>query len=441
LLQGATNSFADQPSSKRYAHMANSRKPGPLQSPIGMCVIPARTPGPLGMFDQGDPNVTSALGDTPGPLGYNDANDPSISVFGPALGVPRRLGSLAELNVRGRIRAMRHGEAFFTFHPVGRALHGYAESALAITRSPLTLAEGVGNLLNDAYGYSRDQLAGPKTGVMGDARPYSAASGLLQSIQRDGWLGTTGNIVRGTMLSLPGIAQIDAMNRRDPRAFGASLPATFLALSGRMAAGQGGASRSGGTMVKKGGSEPAPKSRTSNANGTPDARVGAPQGAAKGNHTDSVLADVAGPKSAVVQLEIRSAAVANEAMVVAGNQPAWLSGSYVAKQIVPTGTQYQMVVSEAQAQALARGESWFGNWATPNKVPSQSFARNKLSILPEFKPDVSFVVTVETTAPQTLNSGFAGALGGYNGTAAQVEFLEIRNLKIIGSPQLLPQGK
>jgi hypothetical protein len=271
--------------------MANSRKPGPLQSPIGMCVIPARTPGPLGMFDQGDPNVTSALGDTPGPLGYNDANDPSISVFGPALGVPRRLGSLAELNVRGRIRAMRHGEAFFTFHPVGRALHGYAESALAITRSPLTLAEGVGNLLNDAHGYSRDQLAGPKTGVMGDARPYSAASGLLQSIQRDGWLGTTGNIVRGTMLSLPGIAQIDAMNRRDPRAFGASLPATFLALSGRMAAGQGGASRSGGTMVKGAGSEAALARSASNASEVRDAGATAARGVepkAKGGPTEVV---------------------------------------------------------------------------------------------------------------------------------------------------------
>lgn len=102
--------------------MANSRKPGPLQSPSGTSVIPARTPGPMGMFDQGDPNVTTALGDTPGPLGHNDANDPSISIFGPALGVPRRLSSLAELNAGSRVRAMSHGEAFFTFHPVGRAL-------------------------------------------------------------------------------------------------------------------------------------------------------------------------------------------------------------------------------------------------------------------------------------------------------------------------------
>ncbi|MHB0991233.1 MAG: hemagglutinin repeat-containing protein [Burkholderiales bacterium] len=147
--------------------------------------------------------------------------------------------------------------------------------------------------------------------------------------------------------------------------------------------------------------------------------------------------EVAGANS-IVQLETRSAAATNEAMVAAGNQPAWLANTDVVKQVVPTGTQYNMVVSEAQAQALARGESWFGNWATTDAVPSQAFARNNLSILPEFKPDVSYLATIETTAPQTLNSGFAGPLGGYNGTAAQVEFLGPKNLTLIGNPQLLP---
>ena len=65
--------------------MANSRKPGPLNPPMHWCLIPARTPGPLGLFDQGDPNVTTLLGDTPGPLGMNDAYDPSMSPFGSAL--------------------------------------------------------------------------------------------------------------------------------------------------------------------------------------------------------------------------------------------------------------------------------------------------------------------------------------------------------------------
>src|ERR1700753_2378132 len=40
--------------------------------------IPARTPGPLGCNDHGDPTVTTLLGDTPGPLGWNDHGDPTL---------------------------------------------------------------------------------------------------------------------------------------------------------------------------------------------------------------------------------------------------------------------------------------------------------------------------------------------------------------------------
>jgi hypothetical protein len=65
--------------------MANSRKPGPANPPLDWCTIPALTPGPLGLFDQGDPNVTTLLGDTPGPLGMNDWNDPTIGCFHNAL--------------------------------------------------------------------------------------------------------------------------------------------------------------------------------------------------------------------------------------------------------------------------------------------------------------------------------------------------------------------
>ena len=51
----------------------------PLNPPMGgMCRVPARTPGPMGYLDQGDPNVTSLLGVTPGPLGSWDHGDPSL---------------------------------------------------------------------------------------------------------------------------------------------------------------------------------------------------------------------------------------------------------------------------------------------------------------------------------------------------------------------------
>lgn len=52
--------------------MASSCKPGPLNPPAGVCRIAPRTPGLMGVLDQGDPNWTTLLGDSPGVLGYND---------------------------------------------------------------------------------------------------------------------------------------------------------------------------------------------------------------------------------------------------------------------------------------------------------------------------------------------------------------------------------
>jgi hypothetical protein len=126
-------------------------------------------------------------------------------------------------------------------------------------------------------------------------------------------------------------------------------------------------------------------------------------------------------------------------MVDAGNIGAW-GGTTVTTKVVPTGTQFNMVVSEGQAQALLAGKPAFGAWATPDAIPSQAFARNDLAILSDFKPDVSFVAQVETTAPQTLNSGLVGPLGDYTGGANQVELLGARNLKLVGQPQPLPNG-
>jgi len=138
-------------------------------------------------------------------------------------------------------------------------------------------------------------------------------------------------------------------------------------------------------------------------------------------------------------LEVNSAESMNEAMIAAGNKPAWLRGTSVSTEIVPQGTQYQMVVSEGQAKALLRGEPAFGGFATTETVTSQAFARDKLVILDEFKSDVSYVATVETTSNQTLNRGLTGPLGNYTGQVEQVEFLGQRNLQLVGQPKLLPK--
>lgn len=58
--------------------MASTRRAGPTGHRRQDGVVPARTPGPLGMNDQGDPNVSALQGDTPGPAGVGDFGPPRL---------------------------------------------------------------------------------------------------------------------------------------------------------------------------------------------------------------------------------------------------------------------------------------------------------------------------------------------------------------------------
>jgi len=49
-----------------------SRKPGPQGHDPYSPLLPARTPGPLGVGDAPEPGAHAELGDTPGALGVND---------------------------------------------------------------------------------------------------------------------------------------------------------------------------------------------------------------------------------------------------------------------------------------------------------------------------------------------------------------------------------
>jgi uncharacterized Zn-binding protein involved in type VI secretion len=137
-------------------------------------------------------------------------------------------------------------------------------------------------------------------------------------------------------------------------------------------------------------------------------------------------------------LETRTAAQVNEVMVAEGNLPAWLEGTPVNTEIVPTGTRYEMVVAKGQAEAIMQGKPAFGGFASPDPIPSQAYARDKLVILDRFKSDVSQVITVETTAPQKVYSGLTGPLEDYGGGVRQVQFVDGKNLKVVGAPSDLP---
>ena len=87
--------------------MANTRPPGVTNTvPAKGAPGPARTPGPLGVNDAADPNVTTRLGDTPGTSGRLDGGDQTLAKLGPdgatggpgsvaasAKGVPLAVGS------------------------------------------------------------------------------------------------------------------------------------------------------------------------------------------------------------------------------------------------------------------------------------------------------------------------------------------------------------
>ncbi len=50
-----------------------SRNPGPQGHELYSSLMPARTPGTLGVRDAAEPGASAELGDTPGPLGVNDS--------------------------------------------------------------------------------------------------------------------------------------------------------------------------------------------------------------------------------------------------------------------------------------------------------------------------------------------------------------------------------
>ncbi len=134
-------------------------------------------------------------------------------------------------------------------------------------------------------------------------------------------------------------------------------------------------------------------------------------------------------------LQVRSADDVNAEMVEAGKDPAWQSGTTVTTKIVPAGTRYNMVVSQDQAAQLEQGQPAYGGWASGDPVGSQTYARNGLAIQPAYKDDVSMVAQVQTTEPQTINSGTVGPQGDLPGNGSQVQFVNGRNLQLVGSPQ------
>jgi filamentous hemagglutinin len=99
---------------------------------------------------------------------------------------------------------------------------------------------------------------------------------------------------------------------------------------------------------------------------------------------------------------LRWAEDVNKLFAEKGYDAPFTNGTYVEVSVTKPGARSNMVVSAGQAQALDTGKPAVGAFATPDLIPSQSYARETLAITPNMKQDVSNVVQLVTTGKPTV---------------------------------------
>ncbi len=146
------------------------------------------------------------------------------------------------------------------------------------------------------------------------------------------------------------------------------------------------------------------------------------------------LAIAAAPERLAIE-----AAPARLALPAATRLPPYADGIPITSRIANPGEQFNMVFGATQKDP--------GGFGTFEDVPSQEFARQKLSILPQFKSDVSYLQRFEFPAGSQIRiqEGVTGAQEGsgvvYPGGATQLEILNFADralLTPIGDPIPLP---
>ncbi len=127
-------------------------------------------------------------------------------------------------------------------------------------------------------------------------------------------------------------------------------------------------------------------------------------------------------------------------MAADGMDPAWEPGTTVVTEVLPVGTEFEMVADPDRLQDIMEGNTRTGNWAATDPIPDQKYARDKLALTTKYKPDVSTVIKVKTVTPVMVNRGTVGPMGGLPGGAGQVQFLNNHPGAVTpsGPPRLLP---
>jgi hypothetical protein len=137
-----------------------------------------------------------------------------------------------------------------------------------------------------------------------------------------------------------------------------------------------------------------------------------------------------------------------EAEAVSGGRGPWMPGTKAHTIEVPEDTRVFMVINKGQQLAFLDGYNPVGGWGTPYSVPNSQFPRTGLAIIPDFKPDVDWIVILRTRRPMKVRVGVVGPQSQdgifYPGGGRQWNFLDEdfrSSLEIIGKPMKLKKGE
>ena len=130
------------------------------------------------------------------------------------------------------IRPIGTLEGLLTFNQVGVFTKGVGEGIYSIVRLPWDVSVGMGNLYQDAFGYGAQSVFGSPGDMTGQARPYSAKNGIVQSFVNNGAVESIGGFIHDTTMAVSGASLLNSMYRKDWGAVGAALPSTLMIFAG-----------------------------------------------------------------------------------------------------------------------------------------------------------------------------------------------------------------
>jgi hypothetical protein len=111
-------------------------------------------------------------------------------------------------------------DAFFSLDPLGEKIAGLGQSIRDLVEAPGNLSQGIGNLMRDAWGFSKEAVTGT---------PYQAQNSIVQLYQQEGAVAGSLDLTSDVFHSMP-VVSVFSAPLDDPFAQGRALGGTLFAL-------------------------------------------------------------------------------------------------------------------------------------------------------------------------------------------------------------------